>query len=391
MIKQLSAWAEIDTSAIRHNIALVRHQAGEHVKICAVLKGNAYGHDMIKMNRFLVSEGLADMIAVGKFNELLILCRESEINKTELLLLGESEAVEIESAVIEGKLNLSRVIFSIFTMRQFYEFQETAFRLNIKLRVHIRIDAWASGMGLSYREFLDREDEIFSYGEYIQVCGLYGHMYSSYYDDQEKTKADMEEFDSFVKKISDEHRRQLTIHVKNSALIFKYGAFAYNYNMVRAGAALYGLPCLDEGKLRSVMKICAGIFCIKEIPKSVPLSYQPVMSLSGLKKINEADDMQDTRRIARIMIGYGDCPYLLTQNDVRVMIKEKCCRLADVVCMDNLCIDITKYNDISNGDIAVLLGTSGVTVEEIMKRNGLSYVHSDWLCMTTERLEKIFI
>lgn len=387
MIKQHSSWAEIDASAIRHNIAIIRHQVGEHAKICAVLKGNAYGHDLIKMKRFLVTEGIADMLAVGKAEELLTLCNEADMGDTELLLLGEAEAGEIEAAIMERKLDLSRVIFSIFTIRQFRDFQEVADRLDVKIRVHIRVDGWDSGMGLSYNEFLEKENELFS-SEHINICGLYGHLYSSYYDGQDKTRSDLEEFDAFVKKISAAHRKQLIIHIMNSALIFKFPSFAYD--MVRTGAAIYGLPCGDGGRLTSAMKICARIFCIKEISNSVPLSYQPVMSLSG-QIINEAADIPVKRRIARIMIGYGDCPYLLTQKDVRVVLKSKCYRLADVVCMDNLCVDITEDPSITHGDIAILLGTPGVTTQEIMERNGLFYVHSDWLCMTTERLKKIII
>jgi hypothetical protein len=101
--------------------------------------------------------------------------------------------------------------------------------------------------------------------------------------------------------------------------------------------------------------------------------------------------MPQTRKIARMMIGYGDCPLLLTQKDVRVEIRGRSYPLADDVCMDNLCVDVTGSENIVPGDIAVLYGGRHVTADQIMERNGMQYVHSDWLCMTSWRLEKRYV
>ena len=91
------------------------------------------------------------------------------------------------------------------------------------------------------------------------------------------------------------------------------------------------------------------------------------------------------------MIGYCDCPLLLTLKDVRVRIRGQIYPLADDICMDNMCIDVTGNEDVSIGDTAVLLGEPGVTDDRIVLRNKLEYVHADWLSMTAERLEKIYI
>ena len=111
---------------------------------------------------------------------------------------------------------------------------------------------------------------------------------------------------------------------------------------------------------------------------SAPLSYKSPIAAGR-------------RKIARIMLGYWDCPLLLTQKDIRILIRDRLFCLADDPCMDNLCIDVTGSDDISVGDVAVILGEPGVFVEEILERNEIDYVHSEWMSMTAGRLEKVYL
>ena len=42
-------WAEVDLSAIRHNVAAVRAHVGVGIGIMAVVKANAYGHGLARV------------------------------------------------------------------------------------------------------------------------------------------------------------------------------------------------------------------------------------------------------------------------------------------------------------------------------------------------------
>ncbi len=163
----------------------------------------------------------------------------------------------------------------------------------------------------------------------------------------------------------------------NSSLIFKFPEYAFD--MVRAGTAMYGLPCGDGGRLKPVMKVCASIFDVRDVPCSVPLSY------------HSSNECVINRRIARIMFGYWDSPLLLTQNSVFININGKLFKPADEVCMDNLCIDVTGEENVHVGDVAVLMGAEGVEIYDILERNNIHYVHSEWMCMTATRLEKVYV
>src|SRR5207244_12129424 len=49
MEKHYRCWAEIDRSALRHNVAFVREKFGPDIDLLAVVKANAYGHGLIEV------------------------------------------------------------------------------------------------------------------------------------------------------------------------------------------------------------------------------------------------------------------------------------------------------------------------------------------------------
>ncbi|MBR1860580.1 MAG: alanine racemase [Lachnospiraceae bacterium] len=371
------AWAEVSKDRIAHNISLIKEQVGEAVKICGVVKADAYGHGLKGFVRTLIKQRLTDIVAVGKFRELLNLSVKNIGEGTEILLLGVAETDELADALDSGEVIPRYSIFSGYSMEMLRKMDEVAALGKVTLKVHIRIDIWNSGMGMSPEEFRLYEDEIFSFS-HLEVCGLYTHLYTAYSDDLEEIRSELECFKGLVDSVKPEYRKRLCVHALNSSLIFRFPEYAFD--MVRAGTAMYGLPCGDGGRLQPVMRICARVFDVREVPAGIPLSY-----------ISSSEEGKEKRRIARVMLGYWDSPLMLTQKDVRVLINGRLYRPADEVCMDNLCIDVSENEKVCSGDTVILLGEPGVRVQDILERNGIDPVHSEWLCMTAERLEKIYI
>ena len=216
-----SAWAEVRTEALRNNLAVIRSKLPAGTAVCAVLKADAYGHGMKGLYRFLSANRLADMAAVGKMKELMTLTALSESGGLPLLLLGPTESDELETCLREGTVKPDRTVFSVYSMRQFDELEALAEKLSLWLTVHIRVDGWDSGMGLSYEEFLRNEDRLLS-ARGLHVRGLYSHLYTSYSEDLEGIRGELERFDAFLCRIRPEHRAQLTVHILNSALVFLF-------------------------------------------------------------------------------------------------------------------------------------------------------------------------
>jgi alanine racemase len=370
------AWAEIHISDIEYNLGKVRERLKKGTKVCGILKADAYGHGILGIRKCLSEKHLVDMFAVGKMSELMLVAAGKHSDGISAILLGVANAFEVEECLKNKEIDPEKVIFSLYNLSQLQEFEKIGERLSIQIKVHIRMDGWNSGMGFGYDEYLENEEKLFD-SEHIDVCGLYSHLYTSYSENRESVRQELERFDAFVKKIKKKYRKRLTIHVLNSALVFSFPEYAYD--MVRVGTAMYGLPCGSAEELRPALRICARVFEVCDVDDSVPLSYDDKKKKSG------------SRRIARIMIGYWDNPLLLTQKKVKISINGRLYNPADDVCMDNLCIDVTGKGNVAVGDVAVLLGEDGVTIEEILARNKIQYVHSEWLCMTAGRLEKIYI
>ncbi len=60
-------WAEIDLSAIRHNLSVVREKIGVRPGIIAVVKANAYGHGSAKVAEAIA--GLVELFGVANVEE----------------------------------------------------------------------------------------------------------------------------------------------------------------------------------------------------------------------------------------------------------------------------------------------------------------------------------
>jgi hypothetical protein len=69
--KQLS-WVEVDTDTLVSNTHTLRRLLGKGVKLCGVIKGNAFGHGLVPAARAL-AQGGADWLAVDSLEEALVL------------------------------------------------------------------------------------------------------------------------------------------------------------------------------------------------------------------------------------------------------------------------------------------------------------------------------
>ena len=61
-------WAEVDLSALRENLAWIRHRVGPEVKIMTVVKADAYGHGLKQIAALLMQSG-TDIFGVANLAE----------------------------------------------------------------------------------------------------------------------------------------------------------------------------------------------------------------------------------------------------------------------------------------------------------------------------------
>ena len=71
MEKHYRCWAEIDRSALRHNVAFVREKFGPDIDLIAVVKANAYGHGLVGVSETVASE--VQLYGVANLEEAIAL------------------------------------------------------------------------------------------------------------------------------------------------------------------------------------------------------------------------------------------------------------------------------------------------------------------------------
>ncbi|HLF95342.1 MAG TPA: alanine racemase, partial [Planctomycetota bacterium] len=96
-------WAEIDLSALRHNIAVIRRALDPRTRMMAVVKADAYGHGALPVAWTALDSG-CEMLGVGDSGEALAL-REAGILGP-ILILGAIVEEEI-SRVVEYDVAVS--------------------------------------------------------------------------------------------------------------------------------------------------------------------------------------------------------------------------------------------------------------------------------------------
>src|SRR5438132_2038048 len=89
-------WAEVDLSALRENLAWIRHRVGPAVKIMTVVKADAYGHGLKQTAALLMQSG-TDIFGVANLAEAQSI--RSVGKGWPILMLGACLPDEVERAV----------------------------------------------------------------------------------------------------------------------------------------------------------------------------------------------------------------------------------------------------------------------------------------------------
>ena len=202
--KYSRTYAQIDLGAIRHNISEERKRVGDHVKIMAVIKADAYGHGDVQVAEAL--EDLVDAYGVAVAEEALHL-REQGIGKM-LLILGYTGSGWFEELI---RHDISQTVYS-YEMAK--ELSEAAVRLGKTAKIHIKVDTGMSRIG--FLPVRDNIDVIRAIGELPGICmqGIFTHFARA---DEETAEAAREPFEKFIIFVRELEGRGIHIPLKHAA------------------------------------------------------------------------------------------------------------------------------------------------------------------------------
>lgn len=348
------AWAEIDASAIRHNVAALQALMAP-AGICGVVKANGYGHGAVAAATAFLDAGAVGL-AVAIVDEGVEL-REGGITEP-ILLLAETPPDALRDAL---EANLTLTIGSLDGARAA---ARIAGDIGGRHRVHVKIDTGMHRMGVQPAE-LDAVLDVVTSCPNLVLEGLYTHFPVADSDRREDRDYCTQQIDLFHQLVDGAAARGITpplIHLANSAA--SVALPSSRASMIRLGLLAYGYaphPSIKDELaargvvLRPAMSFKARVTAVRQLGAGERPSYGRRRALSH------------DATVATVPVGYADgFARRFFEAGAVVLINGRRHPLAGSVTMDQLVIDCDGAS-VSVGDEVVLLGTQGgesITADE---------------------------
>lgn len=364
-------WAEIDEKNLLHNFEIIKQTAKS--KICAVVKANAYGHDVEIVAPALQKAG-ADFFAVSNIEEAVEL-REIGITKP-ILILGYTPC---EYVCELEKYDISQCVYSLEYAK---ELSNEVASYNSKIKVHLKLDTGMSRIGFDCRsDSLDGIDDAIKVANLdgFEIEGIFTHFAVSDRNADQEDGFTSEQYNRFCKAIDVLKSHNIDPEYKhccNSAALCQDND--KHLNMCRAGIILYGLtPSADlhlQQDFIPVMSFKSVVSQVKVIKQGDTVSYGRTFKAN--KDIT----------VATVSAGYADGYSRLLSNKAEVIINGRRAKIIGRVCMDQFCIDVTNIPDVKRGDEVLLFG-GDLPVEELAEIIGT--INYELVCAVSSRVKRI--
>jgi alanine racemase len=329
--------ATIDTSALRHNLQVLRQWAPRS-RVMAVIKANAYGHGLVAVARALES---ADAFAVARVDEGMTL-RRAGIDNPTVLLEGVFDAGQLEAAAAAGFELVVHTARQIDLLR--------AAPPGATFKVWLKLDTGMNRLGFKGQEFDAAHAALSALPAVQSPVNLFTHLSSA--DDPElSTTADqLARFRAATDTLPGERS------IANSAGMLSHADAQADW--VRPGLLLYGASPFagsigaDYG-LKPAMTLHSHVIAVKDLAIGERVGYGG--DWTALKPT----------RLAVAAVGYGDGYPRSLGSGSPVLVNDERVPLAGRVSMDMIGIDVSGMkHPPALGDSVTLWG-DGLPVEEI--------------------------
>ncbi len=314
--------AEISVSAIQHNIGLIRRLIGPRVKLCPVVKANAYGHGVRQV--LGVIGQAADMLGVA-------ICSEA----TELRDLGwQRPVLMFTTAGASNARDLAELIakdvtLTVTALEELDLLAEAVKAARRPAEIHIKIDTGMSRGGV-LPETAPALAAAARQADCVRLTGMYTHFAVAEERDKTATRQQHSRFLETVEACGG--GSGLTLHAANSAATIDLPET--HLDMIRPGMALYGYQPSEtlENRLdlRPSLRLTAPIVLIKDVPAGASTGY-------GLTYRFEKN-----ARVALVPIGYADGYFRSFSNAASMRVNGTACPVRGRISMDQTIIEVTE-------------------------------------------------
>ena len=367
-------WIEIDLDAIAQNVKNIKQLIGEKNELMAVVKGNAYGHNILEVSSVVLKNG-ASRLAVARLEEGILLRRAGIV--VPILILGLTLKQQAELLV---SYNITPAVCEYEMIEKL---SESAIKEDKVVKVHLKVDTGMGRIGIFSHDILRFIRKIRTLKN-VEIEGIFTHF--SVADEKVKTYTE-KQFKKFMEVLTVLEKEEIRIpikHVGNSATLLDLPHMWLD--LVRPGISIYGLYPSTE--VRKTIKLIPAhsfrtrIVFLKELSAGEYISYGRTYTTTKRRT-----------KVASLPVGYADGYNRLLSDHGEVLVKGRRFPIIGRICMDQCMIDVSSLLEVKIGDEVVLWGRQGeeeITVEEIAEKIGtINYeiVHMP----DKKRVPKLFI
>ena len=348
-------FVEIDTQAFKNNLDIVKNTIGKDVKLCAVMKTDAYGHGISNLINTAVESPSVDCIAAVDNAEFGVIAPAIIVSGRDLTMLRKAPVTKAELVqAINNNWDIQEIIGSYQQAEMLSQTAEEMSKVlgrNIVINVSINIETTMGRM--AFRNVADIKKAMQLPN--LRIVGVKTHFAKDYEEESislSSTKEQLRKFDEIVSQL--DLPENVVQHVSNSAAAAKY-PWARR-DMVRVGSLIYGedLDDLQDPKheLQPVMKSFRSEVAIVErnIPPHSPINYDAEQYTRS--------DKESVTATLRTGYNYG-FPRKGYKEDMQVIINGVKYPVIGKTSMNMLVVDITDNDNVNIGDQALLVGKSG--------------------------------
>jgi alanine racemase len=332
-------WAEVDLSAIEHNVAHIRRLVGPKVRFMAVVKADAYGHGAVPVARAALRAG-AEFLGVAIVAEAVQL-REAGITSP-ILVLGPCLPEEAAAVVAHG---LTQTVCDEALPERLSRAAQTAGR---EVAIHVKVDTGMGRLGVACARAVEYVERIASLRG-LRVEGVFSHFATADEEDLGFAQVQLARLYDCCSALERAGFTGLVRHIANSGGVLN---LADSYlDLVRPGLLMYGigLPCPTRltVDVRPALAWKTKVGFVRRAEAGETIGYGRTYTVPR------------STTVAALPVGYADGYDRRLSNKGDVLIAGKRAPVLGRVSMDRIVVDVGHIPGVAVGHEAVLLGRQG--------------------------------
>jgi len=377
----------ISRDALLHNASLIRRSVGKGVKVCAILKADAYGHGAAivadTLSNFSTAQfeaPLVDALAVASIDEAerlpATILPVLILRPVENCFMGRQRS-RIEQAVRKNW------ILTLCSAAAAQDVARIAASINRRAQVQVMLDTGMTRSGVLPEELAHVLETVQAHPT-LRLISVMTHFASA--EDlesgatQDQTRTLLAAIEPVRPLLTATGAGNITIHAANSAALFL--SPQTHFDMVRPGLALYGLdPTLAptaERLLKPALRWTAPLIQIHTAAAGTLVGY------------GQTWRAPQESRIGLIPVGYADGYSRSLSNQGMMMIHGQPCPVVGRVSMDLTTVDLTALPHAVVGDEVTILDSdplSPASVYQIARLTGT--IPYEILCGIGPRIHRV--